>query len=375
MLKYRKTNRNVEAVMKRIIINILSLSLCALMLLSMCSCAVLDKLKGNIEEKPEDETTKEQDNVVVPTVKYPRNNMKYTFLTVVEGFEEGAPAQISYAVFDTKANTLSSMQIPVNTFINGANKTLGDDFKARYTSKSSEGRDVAVKYAVESLMAKLKDDLMLVCDYYIYFDKTSMSDLANNLEGVEVQVPFEMRFTDGTLIRSGKTELKNDQLWKVMSYNSYAFGSELNAAKMLFASTFYRMREAVTPELISLFIMNVRSNLYTNIPKTNGVDVFFFRKLISLDVESYKFSSADTQYVVEGNSQIAVICKDALLKKINSFLAIYENEIEIADFDQGLAFCDTSSMIISGAYNSIAAISTEYTASEAKNGGVYIFSK
>ena len=375
MLKYRKTNRNVEAVMKRIFIKLLSISLCMMMLFLLCSCSVLDKITTNIEDKPTDETTKAPVGDEVPTVKYKRSDLKYTFLTLVEGFEEGVPAQVSYSVFDTSANTLSTVLIPLNTFVSGENKSLGAQIKSYYFSKASEGRSAAIAYTCETLMSLLKTDLLLECDYYIYFDKTSLSDLVNEIGGIKLQIPFDMKFSDGSVIESKDTTLDGENFHKVMCYGSYASGSELDAAKILWSNVFYKLKESVPHDTISLFMLNIRGNLRTNIPKTNGVDIFFLRKLLSLDGELYKFSSADTQALLSGGADVSVICKNSFVDKANSFLDIYDIDIDVADFDPELRFCDTTSNMISAAYNSAAQPTLVHTAHDITLGILKIYSK
>lgn len=375
MLKYRKSYRNVEAVMKRIFIKIISTMLCAVMLFTLTSCAVLDKIAGNIEDKPTNETTNTPNNDNAPTLKYKRSDLKYSFLSVVEGFDEGTPAQLSYSVFDTANGTLNTLQIPTNTFISCGKKTLGALFKESYNTAKSDGRGAAVNYACETLMDMLEADMLLPCDYYIYFDKTSLSDLVNEIDGVNLRIPFDMRFPDTTLIRSGDTKLMGEDFWRVMSYGSYAMGSELNAAKLLWTNVFYKLKESVSSDVLSLFMMDIRKNLYTSIPKTNGVDIFFLRKLLSLDNELYKFASADVQSIVEGGTELSVICKNTFLEKVNTFLTIYETDIKSEDFDTQLRFSDSASMTVNDAYNSTIAPTVIYTAHAVKNESIYIFAK
>jgi len=361
--------------MKRIFIKLLSITLCAVTLLSLCSCAVLDKITSNIEDKPTDDTTKVPDSDVIPTVKYKRCDLKYTFLTVVEGEAEGTPAQISYSVLDTGNNTLTSLMIPVNTFVSGSNGNLGAEMQVNYFSKNAEGRGASVAYACEMLMERLENDLLLPCDYYMYFDKTSLSDLVNELGGVKVSIPFEMSFSDGVVIPKGESTLDGESFWKVMCYGSYKSGSELNAAKLLWTSVFYKLKEQVSSDTISLFMLNVRGNLETDVPKTNGVDVFFLRKLLSLDGALYKFVSVDVQILTEGTTSFSVICKNALVQKINSFMVLYETEIEAEDFDPELGFGNSGSAAISAAYNSTVAPSYADTAEEIAKGKLNISSK
>jgi len=161
----------------------------------------------------------------------------------------------------------------------------------------------------------------------------------------------------------------------VMCYGSYKSGSELNAAKLLWTSVFYKLKEQVSSDTISLFMLNVRGNLETDVPKTNGVDVFFLRKLLSLDGALYKFVSVDVQILTEGTTSFSVICKNALVQKINSFMVLYETEIEAEDFDPELGFGNSGSAAISAAYNSTVAPSYADTAEEIAKGKLNISSK
>ena len=362
--------------MKRIILKILSAVLSVAMLFSLISCSFLDEISKTPVQDTE-ETTKAPNNDNPPVAKYNRAKLKYTFLTVVEGVQEGVPALISYSVFDTANGTLSELQIPASTYINAsqAQNTLGAMFKKDYSSAKSGGREAAIASACTAMMDRLKTELLFECDYYIYFDKKSMTDLTDLLGGIDVKIPFEMRFSDASVIKQGDTKLTGDNLWKVMSYGSFASGSELNMAKLLWTGIFNKLKTVVTTESISLFMLDIRANLYTSVPKTNGVDIFFLRNLLSLDAESYKFSSADVQSVVLESSAVSVICKNAFLEKMNSFLKIYDESVEANDLDKGSIFNNPSLTTVSAIYNSFNATSSVYSAGSVFSANLSIIAK
>lgn len=375
MLKYRKPNRNVEAVMKLMLIKLVSVSLLAAMLLTLVSCSALDKIVNQNDDGQSQQTTQNNDDENIPKSKYERSDLKYSFLTVVEGFKEGVPAQISYSVFDTSAATFKTLQIPTDTFVSGANKTLGEAFKSNYDTAASDGRKKAVEYACKALMEVFKADMLLECDYYIYFDKTSLSDLMNQIGQISVKIPFDMRFSDGTFIRQGNTSLDAENFWRVLCYDSYAQGSEMNAAKLLWSVALKDLRSCVSSDTISLFVMDIRANLFTNVPHTNGVDVFFVRKILALDIESISFSSADVRSIVDNGKYLSVVCKETFVEKINTYLSLYETSVDPLDFDTKLAFCDNSAAMIADAYNSSVAPTVIYTAHQVINSDMYIFEK
>ena len=263
----------------------------------------------------------------------------------------------------------------MNTFISNGGKTLGAKFKSDYMSARSGGKEAAVNNACSALMEKLESDLLFECDYYIYFDKTSLTDLSDLLGGIEVKIPFEMRFSDASVIRQGDTKLTGDQLWKAMSYGSYASGCELNAAKLLWTAVFNKLKASISSDMISLFILDLRANLYTSIPKTNGVDIFFLRNFIALEDESYQFSSADMQAIAMDGATISIVCKIAFWEKMNTFLKIYEQSVELEDIDKNSAFNDIASQTISSIYNSVTATLPIYSTIDVKTGSLYIVAK
>ena len=156
------------------------------MLFLLCSCSVLDKITTNIEDKPTDETTKAPVGDEVPTVKYKRSDLKYTFLTLVEGFEEGVPAQVSYSVFDTSANTLSTVLIPLNTFVSGENKSLGAQIKSYYFSKASEGRSAAIAAATSRVRRSTRRaarGISSICSGAVFLAPTRQASVPKRLCG------------------------------------------------------------------------------------------------------------------------------------------------------------------------------------------------
>ena len=105
-------------------------------LLHLASCKAM---KDYVEDDPKvtDTTTKDQIDDPAPTVKYPRKNMKYTFLGVTEGEEEGTLGSLTYTVFDTAQLTVNEIVIPVETYVNNGNKTVAETYRKSFESAAS----------------------------------------------------------------------------------------------------------------------------------------------------------------------------------------------------------------------------------------------
>ena len=337
--------------MKRLLISTLSVVLCVLILLPLVSCsAVKNYLESGADE--EKQTTQKQDTNKLPEkTGYQRTNLKYSFLIITEGEEVGTLGSIAYAVLDSTKPSLEVLQIPQNLFVNNSNGTVAKTYKELYQNAQSLGRSKAIENTCHEMMAILKTGAMLECDYYLFFDKDAIVSFTNLVGGIEVFLPFYMQFSQSSAIAGGKQKLNGSFAWNVLNYYNYAAGSELEAAKLVWSGILLSLKNTLSPEKISLFTIELRKNLYTDVPESNGVDIFFLRKLYNCPSDAIRFASIDFTAITNDNEEISILNKPATIERINSYFELYETKISAEDFDPEYVFYDISSGVIFNAYN------------------------
>lgn len=350
----------------------LALVLCTV-LLPLVSCKAL---KDFAESKPKDPetTTDNQTDDPAPVVKYQRTNMKYTFLGVTEGNETGTLGSLTYSVFDTAQLTVNEIVIPVETYVNNGNKTIAETYKKCFEAASSGGYERAVDSTCRELMRLLSENLLLECDYYLFWNRESVEFLADFVGGIEVNVPFAMEFSDGGKIESGFKKLNASDTFKFLNYPSFTKSSRVDAIKIVKSALFAGIKTKLSRDNIALFMIDLRGTLFTDIPRANGTDIFFLQKLVDVEREKYAFSTAETQRIIDGDEEYAVVLKSVLLKKINTYVSLYKSEIESDDFDKEKMFCDPASKISTDAYYSTAVTNVIHNSFDIMN-GVLILNK
>lgn len=352
--------------MKNLLIRIAALLLISVMLLGVVGCAAVTE---GLDDMFKDNTTAPQGNEQTePEIEMPaRTKETYTILVLTEAIENNSLDNAMLISFNTSAPTISVLQMPTDLYLNIAERSVEGLYQNRYNKAIADGhteKEAAVA-ASEAVVDVLSNGFYTPIDYYINFTGAQLAGLVNALGGIEMTVPFSM----GSL-SAGMQTLTGNQALEFLAYDRYSDMPQtyMDARKLITASIFNQARETVETEMLSLFVMELRSLMTTNIPSEGGEDIFFVRKWLQTDPESFSIANLATQLVYISSVGCRVLQESNALAQMNELLGLYEEDLTAAQFDPRYVFVDYSSDVAKAVYNSSATPQTTYTAKQLLDG-------
>lgn len=355
--------------MKKLLIRSAALLLIFVMLPGVAGCAaVTERLDSFFKEET---TAPDQGANEEPEIEMPaRAKETYTILIMTEAVKESELDHVMLVSFNTATPSISILQLPADLYLHINELSVEGLFKNRYDSSIADGhskKEAAVD-ASEAVVDVLSSGFRTPIDYYINFSTDQLAGLVNTLGGVEMRVPFSM----GSLT-AGTQKLNGSQALEFLAYDRYSEMPQnyLDARKLITTAIFNQARETVENEMLSLFVMEMRSVMTTNIPSDGGEDIFFVRKWLQTAPEAFKITDLSTQVVYVSSTACRVLLKENTVQQMNE-LAIYEGELTAEQFDPRSVFVDYSSDVAKAVYNSSAALPTSYTAAQILDGALVL---
>lgn len=337
------------------------------MLLGCIGCGtVTDKLDSFFKEETESPNQGAQEEAPIEMPAKTKEN--YTILILTEAVEASELDNVMLLSFNTAKPSISVLQLPTDLFLHVSERSVEGLFKARYDRAINDGKTEkeAATEASEALVDVLSTGFNAPINYYINFSATQLAAFINTLGGVQMDLPFSM----GGL-KMGAQTLKGNQALEYLAYDSYSQmpQSYLDARKLLTVSIFNKAIDSVDAEMLSLFVMELRTVMTTNIPSAGGEDIFFVRKWLQTKPEAFKIANVSTQTVYIASEASRVLQESSALTQMNELLGIYEEELTQAQFDPRFVFVDYSNDVVKSVYGSTAPKQpTTYTAQQILSG-------
>lgn len=356
--------------MNKLLIRSIALLLIAVMMLGMVGCAAVTQQLDSIFRK---ETTAPQDDIQAePEIEMPaRAKETYTILLLTEAVENGRLDNLMLISFNTATPELSILQLPTDLYLHIAEFSAEGLFKQRYEASIADGHTEkdSVATAAEAVVEVLSSGFNTPIDYYINFTGAQLSALVNTLGGIKMAVPFTM----GSL-STGTQTLSGSQVLEFLAYEQYSDMPQtyMDARKLLTAAISSRVRDAVETEMLSLFVLELRSEMVTNIPSEGGEDIFFVRKWLQTAPTAFRIANISTQLVYINSTACRVLIEGNTLTQMNELLGLYDGELNDEQFDPKYVFVDYSSDVAKAVYNSSAVLPSSYTARQLLDGALVL---
>ncbi len=236
---------------------------------------------------------------------------------LVCGVNAGLSDTIMYIKYDVSGGKLAIMSIPRDTYVND-----GEKINSLYNKKN-----------IAPLVNQVQEIVNENIDYYVVVDTKILREIVDEIGGVEVDVPFDMKYDDPTQdlhidIKEGKQVLNGAQAEGYVRFRhnndfsiAYAMG-DLGRIKTqqefvkTFISQLFKFKNIIKAKNIIDIILN---NTITNISST---DVFkYMFDVMSIDTEKIvtMTASGEAKYI-DGISYFLIDKKDTLLKLQEAFI-------------------------------------------------------
>jgi len=280
---------------------------------------------------------------------------KYSFLVINEGNAAGSLSSVFVCALDSTGDCSASfLQIPFASYINNGSSyyTLASLYSGTYAAAVADGvnADTARVKAIEALRSVIVSAMRIQVDYYVCFTPSGLSNVAHELGGIKVVVPFAMTLSNGVVLSPGERTVDGNSVGALVTYSGFSSASQNDIYKIIYAALVSQARSVISNSNISLFAIEMRGNCVTDLPSSSGEDVFFLRKLLSAPSESVRFSGVPSQGCGIPTGFVYVINRSGACSQISSFLALYTNEDFSSFFDPDKVLTDVDNRVVDNLY-------------------------
>ncbi len=347
------------------------IALCIILALSCVSCSLLDIFDLGGASGTQTTTAKTDNSSNNTPVSIAKKSGVYTILFLNEGGTEGSLSSLFICSIDTAEDYgVSFLQIPIKTYVNNAYTTIAGVYSGNYNSSLSDGNtaDRARESAILAVKSIIESHFCVYVDYYLWSNPSRLGVLCEKIGGVDINVPYSMLLSNGETLMPGVQSLSGGTMAAFLSYSGFSDAVLMNVYKVLISTIYTKIKAEVTNDRVSLFVIEVRNCVVTDIPSSGGEDIFFTRKLISTESDGVKFTQASTQSCAVSSGVVEVIRRSSAVKLINDFLHVYAVEFTADMFDPDKMFTDDNNQLVSIIYTGSGSDAPVYTAANIKDG-------
>lgn len=290
-----------------------------------------------LSPSPEDSLISETESPVTEAETQPdyvREKDKYIFLVVGVDKASGRGDAIILVSFDISSGKIAVMQIPRDTYI-------------EWNGKEDKINSIVLDSDVYAMRDILEVNLCINIDYTAQIDLESLELIVDSVGGVEIDVPFDMKYSDPFQdlhidLKAGVQVLDGKNATDFIRFRSdYAEGDlgRIDAQKQFMSSLFNKVINEMTPAQTLTLARNILPMLETDIIIDDAA--FFAGKFFSAKDRSLTMMTAPGIQLHKQNPEAwyYVLSREGTLDAINTYFNVYDNNITESLFDPSLIFC------------------------------------
>ena len=255
------------------------------------------------------------------------------------------------ASYDVTNGAISLMQIPRDTYIDigrgnhKANSLLASFYNEAYKNKEADPQAVALK----SLEETFEQVFCITIDYYAMMDLNGFVNIVDALGGVEVDVPFDMKYNDPVQglkinLKKGLQTLDGDKAEQFFRFRAdYVEGDigRVDAQKIFISACLNKVKNNFNVSTIAAIAEQVMQYVTTDIPLQDLV--YYAKKALSVDlskmtmltlpgIQGRQFDTSGTWYYI--------VHRDSAIDAINKYFNSYNFDITTSMFDRNDSLYD-----------------------------------
>ncbi len=265
---------------------------------------------------------------------YERKDGKYIFLGVGVDKAANRADAILLASFDTSTGEIIVMQIPRDTYI-------------EYGGEACKINSLLKDYGVYAIRDILEVTLCVNIDYTALIDLESLERMVDAVGGVEIDVPFDMKYSDPYQdlyidIKAGLQVLDGKKATDFIRFRSdYADGDlgRIDAQKDFMSSLFHKLINEISLTQTLSLARQILPMLETDLLIEDAAyfaGKFFAakeRKLTMLTCPGFQLHKTDPE------AWYYVLSRGGTLEAINTYFNVYDKDIADSLFDPNIIFC------------------------------------
>lgn len=200
---------------------------------------------------------------------------RHTVLFLGRDYDSNRTDAVVCISFDFKAGTVSTLQIPRDTYINSNGYTGRlNGLLPRYRGQAIEdGAADPTDAGIKSLIKHIKTDFGVHCNSYIFMDSNAVATITDALGGVKLDIPTDIDYTDTARgidlhLKAGTQTLNGTQASQFVRYRKGYPQSDIgriNAQKLYVAAMLEKLQgyasATAAVKLVEALAGTVKTNL------------------------------------------------------------------------------------------------------------------
>ncbi len=327
-------------------------------------CTGCGKVTAFLDQKFPEATTTAPGPISPEDTMPDRVGRTYVILLTTQLASADSLSHVSLLTFHTADESVHWLQLPAALYIRTDGNTLAGCYQSAY--RAELGREGATSTsasaaAVAALRRLLSTGLSLPIDFSINLDPQQFTDFVTTLG----DIPLHLSQSMGGL-EAGDHQLNAAEAVAFLQYAGYKDAAEgqYGARRQFAAALWERAVRVITKDKLSLYTMELRGELTTDLPAEGGQDMFFLRRFITAKAEQFRITNVSTQNVYAAGTRCRVLIKDNTLRQLNSQMKVYQEDLEAPQFDSSGLFADFSDPIMQTVYTSSTVLPSLYTFKE-----------
>jgi LCP family protein required for cell wall assembly len=268
---------------------------------------------------------------------------------------------IMLASFHVKEGKISILQIPRDTYLRyrGRGIKLGTLYSRLLTAARKEGEAEASEAALEGVKSLLEEYLSIPIDFYLLLDLNAVCEAVDTMDGVVLDVPFDMDYEDPAQglsihLKAGKQRLDGQKAVQFVRFRAGYVTADIGRldAQKLFLSALWQ--RAKSPAAIAGLLSKLPSMLErieTNAKLSDAL--YFLGQLSGVKNENLTMATARGLAIQsKSGTWFYVLNRAAFLADLNRMICPYADRLTDEMFDIGGVFTDETDAEINQIYRS-----------------------
>lgn len=292
---------------------------------------------------------------------------------------------------DLNTMKISVLQIPRDTYVelNGSYYKINAMYQHFFNEGSKKNVENRIDYAMKSFCDMLQTSLCIKIHYYAYVDLGGFIKLVDAIGGVDVEVPFRMKYDDAEQglhidLEAGFQHLDGSKAEQFVRFRQGNDGEldyltadigRQDAQKNFMAALLAKIKSSFGISTVTSLVDIALDNITTNVSLSDSV--YFARQLLAVDMNDIRFigfPGHDVPPAKAGDPWFYAMYRRNMISLINGYFNIYKSEITDAIFDPSRIYTSTTRFPqVNDIYTS--ALGTDgkvYTADEIKQNPIKI---
>ena len=287
----------------------------------------------------------------------------YNFLLVGKD-NAGANTDIIIIVnFDIPSNRITMLQIPRDTYVEiGSYAYKINVAYSKYLSQAKKnGSKDPEPEGMAGLASLIEQNMAIELDYWIFCKLEGLREIVDIIGGVEVDVPFNMYYTDTEQdlyidISAGKQILDGEHVEQFIRYRSgYIEGDigRIDAQKIFYNAMLKQLRASFTVGMIPA--LSEQAFKHMNTSMTLADLIFFAKHVMNVDTSSLLMITLPGESARadgESGTWYYILKRADTMAVINKYFNVYDKDITESVFDPMLIFTAQSKTALNKIYRS-----------------------